>query len=344
MTKSESNSLRQQLAATAPVGAHLDADVLNGFAEGSLLERERTAVLAHLAGCAECRAVLGHAVEAAPQEGASIQDIAARSRKRVWMPWGAVAAGIVVACGVTIYRVEKKPVYAPTVGQNQMTAPALTPQEIAQLQAPAREPEIAQKKKTAAPLAKRQSTSAPGASASNRAVARAERNVGLENAEAAPADALDAAKPRAKAEQRSRDLSLAEAQPTTTASFSNVVSAGSVAATRVMPVARPHWRLNEQGQPERAFGDGAWQPPLSGGPSKMHVVATVGAEVWTAGEESQVFRSFDEGATWQPVSLPSKNGGEHTVIHIRFDSPLAGTIEAADGTTWQTNDGGSTWR
>ncbi len=76
----------------------------------------------------------------------------------------------------------------------------------------------------------------------------------------------------------------------------------------------------------------------------MHVLAIVGDAVWTGGEASQVFRSLDEGETWQAVPLPPKNGGSHTIAHIRFESATEGTIEAADGTQWRTNDGGRTWQ
>ncbi len=78
MTESDSNSLRRELAAIPRVGEHPDADVLNAFAEGALLERERNAVMAHLAGCAECREVLSLIAEEAPQTDAEVKQFPAR--------------------------------------------------------------------------------------------------------------------------------------------------------------------------------------------------------------------------------------------------------------------------
>ncbi len=335
-----------------PAGEHPDADVLSAFAEGALLESERGAVLAHLAGCAECRAVLSLIAEE-PRGIAEVRPFPVRRRPRVWIPWGAVAAGIAVACGIALYRVERKPVYAPTTAQNQEKPAAPPPQEIAQLQAPANEPRT-EKKKTA--------SSAPEKSSKSATPDRVDAMAGLQEDKnatdllklapgVASGGAPAAEKPKAEAQLRSRDLAV---DTRTTAAFSSMAAAKSVAAGEVArsvvaqneaaPVARPHWRLNEEGQPQRAFGNGAWQPALAGGPAKMRVVSIIGDEVWAGGADSQVYRSADEGSTWRAVPLPVKNGAAHTIVHIRFETAQMGTIEAADGTSWQTADGGRTWQ
>jgi len=129
--------------------------------------------------------------------------------------------------------------------------------------------------------------------------------------------------------------------------------AGAIAGTRSnlatasasgLTAARPHWRINDQGQPERAFGDGPWQVVLPGQAARMQVVSVFGAEVWLGGEKSQVFRSFDNGRTWHIVTLPEKNGSDHTITHIRFDSAQKITVEAADRTAWTSEDGAASWQ
>src|SRR5579872_629616 len=63
--------VKARLAVVKPAGAHPDADVLTAFAERALAEREREKILAHLAGCHECREVVALAspddVVAAPE-------------------------------------------------------------------------------------------------------------------------------------------------------------------------------------------------------------------------------------------------------------------------------------
>jgi hypothetical protein len=53
-----SNLVRSRLAKMPVAGPHPDAGLLTAFAERSLAGHERESVLAHLAGCAECREVV----------------------------------------------------------------------------------------------------------------------------------------------------------------------------------------------------------------------------------------------------------------------------------------------
>jgi hypothetical protein len=107
--------------------------------------------------------------------------------------------------------------------------------------------------------------------------------------------------------------------------------------------ARPHWRIDDAGKVERSFGDGIWQAVLPDEKSKMRVVSVFNRDVWIGGENSRLYRSADSGATWSLVSLPKKNGSEHTIMHVRFRSSRIGAVEATDGTSWTTADGGASW-
>jgi photosystem II stability/assembly factor-like uncharacterized protein len=114
----------------------------------------------------------------------------------------------------------------------------------------------------------------------------------------------------------------------------------ALASAAMISVPRARWRINDQGQPERAFIEGQWQPVPPSDSARMRVVSESAGEVWVGGEKSQVFRSFDNGTSWRLVSLPEKNGTAHAIAHIQFDSAHEVTIEATDGTKWTTTDGG----
>lgn len=84
---------------------HPDANLLSAFAEQTLLERERMAVSAHLAQCADCRESLALAGMAPP-----VAERVTISTKRHWLlEWrwvGAAAAACCVIAVVLQYRVQ----------------------------------------------------------------------------------------------------------------------------------------------------------------------------------------------------------------------------------------------
>jgi hypothetical protein len=125
--------------------------------------------------------------------------------------------------------------------------------------------------------------------------------------------------------------------------FANSEPARTMSKPSVAPFARPHWRINNLGQPECSFGDGAWRVVLPNEKAKMRVVSGFENEVWIGGDNTRLYHSPDNGATWNLVTLPEKNGREHVIAHIRFQTRQTGTVDAEDGTSWITTDGGSTW-
>ena len=76
----------------------------------------------------------------------------------------------------------------------------------------------------------------------------------------------------------------------------------------------------------------------------MRVVAVFGNDVWVGGEDLRFYHSSDNGTTWSFVSLPTKTSGEHAIAHIVFQTQQGGTVEADDGSSWTTVDGGKTWK
>jgi hypothetical protein len=114
-----------RLRASAPVGAHPDADVLAAFAEQALSAAECEDVVRHLARCRDCREAVAlslPALEAVPQpemagERAAAEPVSAGrvgGGMRNWfawpnLRWAALAAGVVVVASVLMLRPGKQP-------------------------------------------------------------------------------------------------------------------------------------------------------------------------------------------------------------------------------------------
>jgi hypothetical protein len=352
VTDAESNSLRRNLADLLPGGDHPEEDVLSAFAEGSLLERERHAVLGHLAGCAECREVLSLCATEEHQPLRDLELVAAtapfaakRNPKpplRSWLPWVAVAAGVVIACGVALHFAENRLAHGRLAAREAATA-STPPPAIGQPRAPAASLETRITKSADATIP--QSGPAPPEPqvTAGTATIRKENQVAQLQLPASPVSDGSVNK-QASTTAPTRPIDLRSVMPAQqSSSFANAVTADALASAPAATLARAHWRINEQGQPERAFGDGAWQPVLSSEKSKMRVLSVANGEVWVGGENERVYRSRDVGESWQAIPLPPKGAGPHTIAHIRFQDPHTGTIESDDGTTWATEDGGDTW-
>jgi hypothetical protein len=83
--------------------AHCNADTLAAFAENALAPREREAVLAHLAQCADCRNVAFLSLPPAPDVLSALAP-AAKRQHVLMVRWGAIAAGVTVAAAVFVAR------------------------------------------------------------------------------------------------------------------------------------------------------------------------------------------------------------------------------------------------
>jgi photosystem II stability/assembly factor-like uncharacterized protein len=95
---------------------------------------------------------------------------------------------------------------------------------------------------------------------------------------------------------------------------------------------------------ERSFGEGVWQKVLTDEKTKMRVVSVSNSEVWVGGDNARLYHSADGGDTWSAVMLPVKNGRDHAIAHISFQTRQAGVVQADDGTSWSTADGGVSWK
>ena len=370
MRELKSNALRQALAGSGADSPHPDAEVLTAFREGALLPREREGVLKHLALCADCREVLGVAAAVEQQSALVLAMPVRRPASRVLAPWLAAAAVLLAVSGIVVREEMRRGTQAPAVAVKETPpTPAI---EAAQANGRTK-PAAKQAKKTpesrskAAPVRRQGMALAPAPEQASARFATesptTEANA-LQHAEVAPqpepqpglariaprpATPMAAAEaPAATGAMDQGTVSANSAAPSAPASRA-VVTAGAamakpLAVTPELSIAPARWRINAKGELERAFGNGPWvRVPLPAG-GRMHAIAIEGAEVWTGGEHAELFRSNDNGATWTPVSLPVKGTGAPAIAHIRLGAAGEITVVAADGTTWRSEDGGTTWK
>jgi len=107
----------ERLKAAASTVNHPDADLLTAFAERSLSEPERDAVLDHLARCGDCRDIVALALPAT--EALETAAIPARRGWLTWpaLRWGFVAAGVVTIASFGVLRFQQRSQTAATGSQ-----------------------------------------------------------------------------------------------------------------------------------------------------------------------------------------------------------------------------------
>lgn len=337
MSLPESNPLRAALAGSTGPDDHPDAGLLTAFAESTLPLRERQEVLDHLARCAECREVLAVAQDAAPVpagEGAQSR----WWRLRVLASTLAAAAAVIVVSVVVFERQTAQNAKPETAAVNPVAA--APPQAPQYAPTPVPQGEKAPESKALA----RKVTPVPAAAATGAASAATAENSGMKTTLASARRVPEAPSQAASGGTAAASGRFAEPAAPPVGAFANTLTAEALKRAPASKLqARPHWRINAQGQVERAFAGGPWMPAISNVSGQMRVVSVFGGEVWVGGEKSQVFRSPDSGETWNAVVLPEKGGAEHTILHIRFGPVGEVRIEASDGTIWTSADGGNTW-
>jgi hypothetical protein len=346
MKNSEPNPLQRELARSASVGPHPDSDILTAFAEGKLLQRERAEVFAHLATCPDCREVLAIATEAGPIPTSAAKPFllprSIQQTSRAWLPWASIAAGIIVVCSAgLLYREKLEFKQRATVATE--NAPAISSASTRQKESsPPAHPAVAPGK------------AAADSNPSNLKASVLAKESGVQKTENQELGSMAVQSGLARQNSRIEVSSAAETTPgeilarppAPVQAGSAFVSAEAPRATEqasLAAVARSHWRINSIGQAERSFGNEAWEAVLPNESSRMHVVSVFDRDVWIGGENTRLYHSVDNGLTWALVALPQKDGSEHVIAHIRFQTSQAGSIEAADGVTWTTTDGGVSW-
>jgi hypothetical protein len=336
------NPLQKALVQSQQARPHPDPGLLTAYAEDTLISRERKDLLEHLAVCAECREVLSISTAASADLPGEVRPYALPRPNhpplRSWLPWIAVAASVVVFCSTVLIHQQRKSVLTPpqvaSVGNKEMDQrPAQTPlPEISVV------PKTKSSKSALGPIQKSVTTalrSAENSSVASSGRGGVGRSSGQNRADQPSSSQIESATESVKVQG---SVSV-RSTPAFSGALPSPTASGALSAQGV----RPHWRINDAGQVERSFGDGAWQAVFTNERSKMRVVSVFNSDVWVGGEDLRLYHSADNGTTWNAVTLPNKDGREHAIAHIRFQTQQAGAVDAEDGTSWTTTDGGRTW-
>lgn len=360
MKRPQSNALRQELAKGNSAEPHLDEDVLTAFAEHALMELERERVMEHLATCMQCREVLSLAVAAMPE--AVIQEklhmLPVRPPLRSWFPWVAIAAGVAVVGSAVLLHERNAQLRQQYVNSAVNTAkveaapPLRTPPPPQSVMAPERGAVRRQSPTQAAKAAPSRQQDQSSTVAADR-LEKKEAPVQAEIAQTNQSLAMDAAKPKIASQPEVVNGAIsAQAKSKASSAMNRAAPAPAFSAGAASGLlggiggisARAHWRINAAGQAERSFGNEAWAPAMPDDNAKMRVVSVFGSEVWLGGEKLRLYHSIDNGTTWLLVQLPNKDNGEHAITIIHLQGGHVATVEADDGTQWDTIDGGQTWK
>src|SRR4051812_32885219 len=102
-----SKTMRDRLAAQQNIAEHPDADLLTGYAENTLVAREREGVMSHLSRCQGCRDLVLLASPEMPASAPMLHDAPRRSWfARPALRWVAAAAAVVVVGAAVTLNVE----------------------------------------------------------------------------------------------------------------------------------------------------------------------------------------------------------------------------------------------
>ena len=372
-------SVRETLArAQRPATPHPDADLLTAYSENSLGAAERKHVADHVAVCSECREVLFLA-QPEPESSQVVTKPVAR-RRLGWMVWASVAAvTVVIGSAVVLHQqnaskaeqpvtvaTETKPINIPMEPVERLKeappanetkkSPQSPEREHLAIVRPSEKPlppaespnvDLAEKKAVDALDDKSKDTSAKvGGLITEQTTQNYQNAIAGRQAASGPAQTTNAnvtnvytaqnTAPAAAPMQRARkaEVSRDAAAPPTAFGY-NQASAGMMKLQAV----RSHWRISKAGGLERSFADSDWTPVSVGNGVVFRVISIVGNVVWAGGANGALYVSRDGGTNWAPIKL----GTTSDVVSVHFDDEVNGKIQTADGRTWKTADGGSSW-
>jgi hypothetical protein len=355
----------KRLRASYPSGEHPSADLLAAFAEQALPAGEREKLLAHLAACDNCRAVVWHAMP--ESEAAQPVVVSAPSRGWSWSlawRWAGIAAGIVVIASVAMLfrggpgpageRVASAP-RQPDANQKRDMQAAFDkeapPAPVPEARLDARNPRVKVStgvrlqakdiKQKAGPVS-RQSESANEGTA-GRMLAKSVDEVASAPSAPAPAPAPPPANSISAV-----NATAAKTAPASTAQAGVMVASNLPARAegkkKLAPTTR--WMLSNDGALLRSTDAGKnWQAVPFQGNVVFHAVAVIGPNVWVGGQGGALYYSSDDGNQWQDLT-PSADGDAltETITALNFSDTQHGTLTTAGRQSWTTSDGGRSWQ
>jgi hypothetical protein len=307
----------------------IEADTAAAWADGSLAEGERTALLTHAAGCGRCRALLAALVRTEPP-GATAP---LPWWKTPLLRWAAPLAAVTTAAVIWV-AVERAP--APTEPsiarsaravageQTAAEAPAAPPAEAA----PVRE-RLEAKGRETAPRPAVGPRPAPPAEPQAKSAAHEDKRAAVDTVAPGRAEKAPAAAPPPAA------------QAETLMAPSDAAARFAGAPVIASPDGSTRWRVAAPGAIDRSTDGGAtWQRQPLETAARLAAASSPAPDVcWFVGARGVVLRTTDAGRTWRVVSPPDP--ADLVAVSAR-DADIA-TVTTADGRTFRTTDGGVTW-
>ena len=340
---------------------HPDADQLTAYLEGMAGGSERDQLLSHISGCAQCRQTIALALPESSAE--AVSEAAARNRKSwLHMPalrWATLGACLVVVAAAVLLIQKREDLSRPEVQVAMKVAP---PPAVAN-QTSNSTPSVAQgivsgpelkAKSRRSPAPKRQelaSTNVP-ATPPNAVISGNVAAAGrMQTSEAAEAQAGPANFEPTSPEEADHSLSArksiatAKAAPLFTPRPSTETAASTIgSAAKLTDFHAPHWRLSQDGLPERSFTTGQWEKVQVDHKTGFRAITARDMDVWIGGLGGLLYHSEDVGLHWTRIIAVSSSATlTDDVTGIEFSDHMHGKVHTSSGQIWVTADAGTTW-
>jgi hypothetical protein len=354
---------------------HLDAEIVAGWAEGSLDPQARASAEAHAADCVRCQAVLAAMVRtehvaAQPARGW----LGARVRWLVPLATAAAAATLWVALSTDAIAPEPEPMVArpgqtasEAEGQRAAATPMMAPGEAANremapdesrqrgLDAPGPVPSLA---RSEAPQRAEKSAAADTAaldqlrsSAPEPKAARVEeqRRDPLAGPGAPPAPPPPAAQTPLPAvsetvavQSQSQQVQVQAQAPTGLTRRATYSGAAGTLRDVATPDPAVRYQVGSNGWIQRSSDGGrSWTIQRSGVSVELVAGSAPSSGVcWVVGGSGVVLLTIDGGTTWRRVSFPEATD----LRSVEATDSRVAMITAGDGRTFRTTDGGVSWQ
>lgn len=285
----------------------LDVETMSAYVDGNLVGAQFESAQAHLADCAHCQTILG-----AMARTMTITAPTPAVAQFAWRAWlvPVTAAAAAVALWVAIPRDERMPMTLPPAAQQEAVADARA-RAVAPLEKEGAAPQVLAKPDQAADALK-------DSAVEERMQAAAGRR------DAAPAREADRLEAQANAEPRT---------------FAAAAPSGGQGAASLMRSAPIRWRISG-GRVERLTDNATWERVAIADAGELIAGSSPSSNVfWAVGRAGAVLLTVD-GTMFARVAFPEATD----LASVGAVDARTATVTTADGRTFTTTDGGTTWR
>jgi len=361
--------------------SHPDTNLLAAFAERSLVGRERTRVVEHLAACGDCREAVALALPATEIAHLPGFHRASRIGWLAWprLRWAVLAAGMLVVASVGIQqysRRQEKTVTSNVVASGSLPRDAslgsskLHQPAFPQVLAPAGDAQKVSARRNRLPARVHEGSSV--IARAQKATAEIPRSAEEVQSEGAGLDADGAAEGQNQlAQNRAEvpfpgrtfgDLNVVKAKDPMPEQAASESPTAQTSPSPMLPAQR--WSVTAAGALRRSLDDGnTWEnvDPSPGDQDGLQqkskkaqaarnsslvfrAVAASGLEVWAGASDGILYHSSDGGSRWALTTVTDSAlilTGD--ITGIQFSDVLHGKIATSTGELWTTFDAGRTW-